>query len=744
MLKIWVLIVFSLSFWCMNNSLAQSSRVTMNLNGQWEFEQTTTAFFPKNFSRKIPVPGLVHLALPRIEEYDKFFKRPDKVNAKMEHDVYDIDYTPRYSWYRKKIIVSKDVKGLEAVLSIKKSQYVTQVFVNGIDLGSYIECYTPIDVVITRALKYGVQNEIIIKVGDRYWLPSIAAGSTDKEKEHYLPGIWDDVSLSFTDKIRVNKVLLLPNLKQEKLIVKIKVWNLNPTQRFYGETMTDSLSFRVRIFERKSKRQVASYGQPAASTRDRNTELTAEIPLKQIHAWSPEDPFLYTAEISVYYHGKLSDSVNRNFGMRDFERRGKFFYLNGNKYYLRGSNVTLQRFFEDPDCGSLAWNRAWVKKMLVDIPKKLEWNAFRICVGIVPDFWYDMADEYGLLFQNEWFYWQNHGWDDEIKKEYTDWVWADGSHPSIAIWDAINENQDDYIGNVLIPQLKKLDPTRIWDAGYMTSSSMQNDEMDEPHPYEGVTFSNDQPREIYPLGNLHYEPGIIKEIEKSSSVQLVNEYGWVWLWRNGTPSKLTLGLYEDYLGKNSTVSQRRYFQAYWLQLETEWLRSNRDVAGVLAFCYLTNNYGYTGDWFIDNIKDLKPGPVLDWFRECFAPTNVFINLTDERYVKGTPVHKTNDTLHLSLAGVNDAAQNKTGEVEIKVLNSKGENVFADKIKISIPAFDRIEISYAFKLPAVAGGYLLETFFVEDGKKEKRISRRYIKVGNMDKYDFYDVPVADID
>jgi hypothetical protein len=724
-----------------SHSFAAPPRAVINLNGTWEFEQTTTAFIPKSFSKRIPVPGLIHLASPRIEEYDRFFKRLDKVNAKMEHDLYDIDYTPKYSWYRKKIVVSKDLQNLEAVLTIKKSQYVTQVFVNGIDLGSFIECYTPIDVAVTRALKYGKENEIIIKLGDRYWMPSQAAGSTDKEKEHYLPGIWDDVSISFTNKIRVNKLLLLPSLKQEKLVLKIKAWNLNPAQRFYGENMIDTALLNIRVFEKKSKKQVAGYEQYAITVRDRNTELIVEVPLKQTHAWTPEDPFLYTAEVSVFYKGQLSDAVEKNFGMRDFERRGKFFYLNGDKYYLRGSNITLQRFFEDPDCGNLAWDKNWVKKMLIDIPKKLDWNAFRICVGIVPDFWYDLADEYGLLFQNEWFYWQNHGWDEQIRKEYTDWVWSDGSHPSIAIWDAINENWDDYIGNILIPELKKLDPTRIWDAGYMTSSSMHNDDMDEPHPYQGVSFFMDSSQEIYPLGDLNYKPGIIETIEKSSSAQLVNEYGWVWLWRNGTPSKLTLEVYENYLGKNSTVSDRRYFQAYWLQLETEWLRSNRDIAGVLAFCYLTNNYGYTGDWFTDNIKDLKPGPVLNWFRACFAPTNVFINLTDERYIKSLPPHKPNDYLNFSFTGVNDVAQTKSGELEIRLSNSKGENVVTNKINISIPASGRIEIPYSFKLPRIADGYLLETFFTEERKKQKRTSRRYIKVGNKDRYSFYNLPAT---
>ena len=45
----------------------------------------------------------------------------------------------------------------------------------------------------------------------------------------------------------------------------------------------------------------------------------------------------------------------------------------------------------------------------------------------------------------------------------------------------------------------------------MTSSSMQNDDMDEPHPYQGVSFFMDKSQEVYPLGNLNYKPAIIKK-----------------------------------------------------------------------------------------------------------------------------------------------------------------------------------------------------------------------------------------
>ena len=81
------------------------------------------------------------------------------------------------------------------MITLKKSQYVTQVYINGMDMGTSMACYTPVEFPVNKAIKFGAENEILIRVGDRIWLPAEAAGGTDKEKEHYLPGIWDDVSL---------------------------------------------------------------------------------------------------------------------------------------------------------------------------------------------------------------------------------------------------------------------------------------------------------------------------------------------------------------------------------------------------------------------------------------------------------------------------------------------------------------------------------------------------------------------
>ena len=715
---------------------ADDGRTTISLNGEWDFDQTEHAFPPRKYTRKIPVPGLVHLARPKISQYEKFFKKPDGVELVEQFNFLERDYTPMYNWYKRKVFIDEKFKDEQLFLTIKKSQYVTRVFVNGHQVGSSMECYTPMDFNITSAVKYGSDNEILIQVGDRAWLPSEAAGGTDKEKVHYLPGIWDDVFITATGKMRVDKILFLPSLAKGLVTVKTLVRSLYPPQMLYGDKMKDSCKIEFCVKEKTTGQVVGKKVIEGEVKRDNRTYFETSISLDNPKAWTPDSPFLYEGEVSVYDQDELVDRYSVNFGMRDFSRKGKFFTLNGDKFYLRGSNITLQRFFEDPDCQALAWDREWVKKLMVDLPKSIDWNAMRICVGIVPDFWYDLCDEYGIVLQNEWLYWQNHGWDEQVRKEYTNWVWSDGNHPSIVIWDAINENWDSYIGNTLIPKLKELDPTRIWDAGYMTSDQMgTNDEMDEPHPYRALTLMHSSElndyfkNNPYNLGALHENWVGFSSILDAGVPQLVNEYGWIWLWRDGRPSKLTLNNYNYYLGENATPEQCRELQAYWLELETEWLRSERSVGGILAFCHLTNNYGFTGDWFINDIKDLEPSPAFRWFKHCFAPSAVFIDLADRRYTKHLEPLKPGSDLVFNLVGVNDLNKESSGKVLLKLLDEKGTIISTQEESIVIEPFGKRLQPCLLKLPSKSGGYLLIAEYHEKGRAKPVLSRRYLKVGD---------------
>lgn len=715
--------------------IAQNEGKIISLNGEWAFEQTAQAFPPLAYTRKCPVPGLIHLATPAIDSYSKLFKKPEQTVSEEASDFRELDYEPRYSWYQKKVFIPAEMQSSEAMLTIMKSKYVTQVYINGMDAGQSVSCYTPIDLKVSQYLKYGQENEIIIRVGERIWLPPHAAGSTDKEKAHYIPGIWDDVFLSFSGKQKVLKKLALPSVKDNKVTVKLLVRSFYPQQVMYGDPMQDKVRAEIIIREKLSGREIAKGLTEGHAVRDNETTFMTDISLDSFNLWSPEKPFLYLAEIRLFDGEKLSDVTEAVFGMRDFERRGKFFYLNGEKYYLRGSNITLHRFFEDPDCNALPWDREWVKKMLIDDPKSIDWNAMRICVGIAPDFWYDLADEHGIVFQNEWLYWQNHGWDEQIRKEFTDWVWSDGNHPSIVIWDAINENWNSYIGNQLIPELLKLDPTRIWDAGYMQEADLAGvDPMDEPHLYRAGwnLIQQENPYEYlkknpYRLGKMDdWEKGHLQYLE-ASATQLVNEYGWNWLWRDGRPSKLTKNMYDSLLGEDATPRQRRDMQAYWLACETEWIRAERTMAGVLSFCHLTNNYGYTGDWYTGNIRDLEPGITLNWLKHAFAPSAVFIDLADQRYFPNGN-YNPGEELVFNLAGINDKQHEVKGTVALKLMNDSGMIISEKSHHITLKPYGRINIPASLKIPESGGGYLIVAEFTENGSHEIIKSRRYIRAG----------------
>ncbi len=199
-----------------------------------------------------------------------------------------------------------------------------------------------------------------------------------------------------------------------------------------------------------------------------------------------------------------------------------------------------------------------------------------------------------------------------------------------------------------------------------------------------------------------------------------------------------MDVYKYYLGENSTPEQNRQFQAYWTQLETEWLRSQPFYAGVLAFCYLTNNYGYTGDWFIDNIKDLKPSPALNWFVHAFAPSAVFISLTDERHAKDLPPRKPGSNLVFNLIKVNDVWKPVSGTITLMILDSNGKTVVKQTMPVDLAAYDRSWLPAEIAIQEKPGGYLLVAEFIARKSAKSVISRRYIKVGEVSEYNYFEM------
>jgi len=757
----------------------QSPRQLIDLNGVVEFEQTEKAFPPEEFTRKIQVPGLIDLAVPRIEQYDDYFTG---------------NHQPRYSWYRFRFELPQKYRDRYAVLHIRKSRYNTQVILNSHDCGTYMQCNTPIACDLTEFISWEKENILLVRVGERAWLPKESATGFDREKMTDIPGIWDDVFITLTGPVCIDRVLNLPDLKGAKVTTRIMLENhAKEVERSMEYAWIDyTLSAFAR--DKKSGRAAGEVTTRKGKIKcQQNQKIEIEMDINDPHAWSPADPFLYETVLSVSADARVfrdvgnpecqkppdsqpwigpSDEVAVTFGMRDFEAVERTFHLNGEQTCMLGSTITLNRFFEDNDRGALPWDREWVKKIFIDIPKSLGWNGFRICIGLLPDFWYDLADEHGILLQNEYPMWNLRGRDIQFKKEYTDWVWSDGNHPSIVIWDAMNEQKQETIGNVVIPWLKQLDPTRIWDAGHMGSEDLDVNEMDEIHwyPLGHGWWHDDQTvqerRDAFRFGRLHIGTHGLGQAAFNSSPMILNEFGWLWLNRDGihsairtegrftardiTPSTVNYEYYEpdgaqlykgrdtyDYfLDSDASPEQRRHFQAYLTAIEAETLRSARIFSGLFSFVYLTDNGGYTGDWFRDNIKDLQPAQALLMQYHTHRPFAFFIDLEDGRYLKDPRHHEPGSALPLNLFGVNDSNQKKKGHVTLKIMDHRGGIVSEYSVNVEVEPFWQSNVPVSIQIPGTPGGYMLLSE-LEDGHDEMpvQVSRRYFIAGEVDEPKF---------
>ncbi|MBI4891379.1 MAG: hypothetical protein HY821_12200, partial [Acidobacteria bacterium] len=447
-------------------------------------------------------------------------------------------------------------------------------------------------------------------------------------------------------------------------------------------------------------------------------QVRAALRMPGAKLWTPEEPNLHWVETST---GK--DLVKTRFGMREFrfETATKRAFLNGKLYFLRGSNVTLHRFFEDPQCKRHPWEEAWVRKLLVDGPKRMNWNSFRFCIGPAPEMWFDIADEAGLLIQNEFFIWNGREYfppyrSDELIKQYTEWMRDHWNHPSQAIWDASNETDSEMLREVVIPTVRKLDMSdRPWDNGYSTPSGA--DDPVEDHPYLFSALRRDTGN--FAMTDLERMTGAktTNAGHPSAHAVIANEYGWLWMNRDGTPTLLTENVFRRLLGAEATPQQRFEYYAYALAGLTEFWRAHRNFAGVLHFTWLTCSYPgvKTSDhWKNAETLELEPN-FADWVRESFKPLGVYINFWQ-------PQLKPAEKRMYAVMMVNDKPAPVAGKLRLEYVGAG-----VKEVPFELTAYGAQTMQVALEAPGAAGAYLLKATASPAGGEEATVSRRKVQI-----------------
>jgi len=526
----------------------RADRLTISLDGKWKITDSKGADAPAGeFTRSVPVPGLANLATPGFTDIDNFYSREhlaNRIRAQLAPADWLTNYWAgkvnqdrNYFWYHRTF--RAPAQQSVALLKINKAQFGTAVWLNGQKLGEYTGCFSARYFHCENALRWGGENTLLIRIGAHpAVLPDNYPTGSDFEKIKWTPGIYDSVSLILCDNPLIETVQIAPRVASGEIIIQTKVKNCGPSPN------SVPLVHTVKTWK-GGKKVATSTPEILSLLPGEEKTVTQTVKIPNAHLWSPEDPFLYVVDSST-----SGDTVSSRFGMREFRFDGptRRAYLNGKVYYLRGSNITLHRFFEDPLCKDNPWSDRWVRKLLGEVPKKMHWNYFRFCIGPVPDKWFDICDEVGLLIQNEFFVWTGGpGWykgysrqydSEEMIRQYHDWMRDNWNHPSVAVWDANNETKDDSFGKKIIPAVRSLDLSdRSWENSYNPPAG-PNDPV-EDHPY--LMSSGGFGKLTFSMTNLETMDGAPRKgsLPSDHHAPLVNEYGWLWLNRDGTPTRLT-------------------------------------------------------------------------------------------------------------------------------------------------------------------------------------------------------------
>jgi len=224
-------------------------------------------------------------------------------------------------YYRRHFNVPGTHKGMRAILNFQGVGWEPVVFVNGKEVARPESLIPGIDdfhkIDVTDALRFGRSNQITVRIYQTHFVRGIQC-----------VGIHAPVRIEFVPAVYVSQMKLTPQLPN-MVNVDCQIINTLP------DAQTRDLTLNISPWETKyatgrSKNTRIRIGKktfPAGKSR-----FSLSVKVRRPVLWSVYNPFLYGAKLTA---GNDILAWER-FGLRSFEAKGNYFYLNNKKLYLPG------------------------------------------------------------------------------------------------------------------------------------------------------------------------------------------------------------------------------------------------------------------------------------------------------------------------------------------------------------------------------------------------------------------------
>lgn len=431
-----------------NNVLPEYPRPIMersewsNLNGLWNYTiQPLGKGIPTSFDGEILVPFAIESSLSGVGR---------------------ILGENKNLWYQRSFIIPSKWKGKKILLHFGAVDWKTEVWVNNIKVGEHTGGFTPFSFDITQALD-GSKNTLVVKV----WDPT-DKGTQPRGKQvsqprgiWYTPvsGIWQTVWLEPVADHYITNVRTTPDIDTNG--VKVKV-----------ETDNDRVSdkFEVKVFD---EGQLVAMG---TSINGLPVEISMPVDVK---LWSPDSPFLYQMEVSLFSEGKRIDCIKSYMAMRKFstkrdEKGIVRLQLNNKDLFQFGpldQGWWPDGLYTAPTDEALRYD---IKKT-----KDFGFNMIRKHIKVEPARWYTYCDQMGIIVWQDMPSgdknpeWQNRKYfegteltrspesEANYRKEWKEIIDCLYSYPCIGTWVPFNEAWGQFKTREIAEWTKQYDPTRL-------------------------------------------------------------------------------------------------------------------------------------------------------------------------------------------------------------------------------------------------------------------------------------------
>ncbi|MBQ7191873.1 MAG: galactose-1-epimerase [Paludibacteraceae bacterium] len=372
-------------------------------------------------------------------------------------------------WYRRTFTVPRTWRGRQVLLHFGAVDWQAAVYVNGRLAAEHTGGYTPFSVNITPYLnrKGGAEQVLEVRVydpTDKGYQPRGKQVSNPRSIWYTaVSGIWQTVWMEPVNKTNhITNLILEPDIDRQ--VLRVQVLTDRPWDQQCSVTIT-------LMDEQQTVAQVSG-----------GTDQTLLIPVRKMHLWSPEDPFLYNLTVVLKRGHEHLDKVTSYAAMRKISRQKDAngiwrMQLNNSTYFQFGpldQGWWPDGLYTAPTDEALAF----------DIQKTKDWgfNMIRKHVKVEPDRWYYHCDRLGMLV------WQDmpsgdlgNKWEPQVLGGGTDrerspqstanyyHEWSEiidmlRSHPSVVVWVPFNEAWGQFQTEQTVAWTEQYDPTRLVNA----------------------------------------------------------------------------------------------------------------------------------------------------------------------------------------------------------------------------------------------------------------------------------------